>query len=142
MDVQTKKRALSHQTALQREQLNSREDYLKAKEDYQLAQEKNRLIRQRLSKSAQMRRAQMDQMSDNLASMQRNVELVRQRKAKLNVRSTIDGEVGLLDVELGQSITPGQKIGVINDLSDYKVEAQVDEHYIDRVHAGLAGPTA
>ena len=138
MDVQTKKRALSHQTALQREQLNSREDYLKAKEDYQLAQEKNRLIRQRLSKSAQMRRAQMDQMSDNLASMQRNVELVRQRKAKLNVRSTIDGEVGALDVELGQSITPGQKIGVINDLSDYKVEAQVDEHYIDRVHAGLA----
>ena len=111
MDVQTKKRALSHQTALQREQLNSREDYLKAKEDYQLAQEKNRLIRQRLSKSAQMRRAQMDQMSDNLASMQRNVELVRQRKAKLNVRSTIDGEVGLLDVELGQSITPGQNAG-------------------------------
>ncbi len=138
MDVQTKKRALSHQTALQKEQLNSREDYLKAKEDYRLAVEKNSLIRQRLSKSAQMRRAQMNQMSDNLASMQRNVELVRQRKAKLDVRSSIDGEVGLLDVELGQSITPGQKIGVINDLSDYKVEAQVDEHYIDRVHSGLA----
>ncbi len=57
---------------------------------------------------------------------------MRQRKAKLDVRSTIDGEIGLLDVELGQSISPGQKIGVINDLSDYKVEAQVDEHYIDR----------
>ena len=54
------------------------------------------------------------------------------------MRSTIDGEIGLLDVELGQSISPGQKIGVINDLSDYKVEAQVDEHYIDRVHAGLS----
>ncbi|MFW5539187.1 MAG: HlyD family secretion protein, partial [Prevotella sp.] len=138
MDEQTKKRALNHQATLQKEQLNSREDYLKAKEDYELAVEKNHLIRQRLSKSAQMRRAQMEQMSDNLASMQRNVELVRQRKAKLDVRSSIDGEVGLLDVELGQSITPGQKIGVINDLSDYKVEAQVDEHYIDRVHSGLA----
>ncbi|MFW5543548.1 MAG: biotin/lipoyl-binding protein, partial [Prevotella sp.] len=117
MDEQTKKRALNHQATLQKEQLNSREDYLKAKEDYELAVEKNHLIRQRLSKSAQMRRAQMEQMSDNLASMQRNVELVRQRKAKLDVRSSIDGEVGLLDVELGQSITPGQKIGVINDLS-------------------------
>ena len=91
MDVQTKKRALSHQIALQKEQLNSREDYLKAKEDYRLAVEKNSLIRQRLSKSAQMRRAQMNQMSDNLASMQRNVELVRQRKAKLDVRSSIEG---------------------------------------------------
>ncbi len=51
--------------------------------------------------------------------MQRNVQLVRQRKEKLNIRSTISGEIGLLDVELGQSISPGQKIGVINDLSDF-----------------------
>lgn len=137
MDVETKLRAYRHQGALQKEQLNSREEYLKAKEAYELAVKKNGLIQQRLKKDGQLRRSQMEQMSDNLASMQRNVSLVRARKAKLDVRSSIDGEVGLLDVELGQSISPGQKIGVINDLSDYKVEAQVDEHYIDRVHAGL-----
>lgn len=137
MDVETKLRAYRHQGVLQKEQLNSREEYLKAKEAYELAVKKNGLIQQRLKKDGQLRRSQMEQMSDNLASMQRNVSLVRARKAKLDVRSSIDGEVGLLDVELGQSISPGQKIGVINDLSDYKVEAQVDEHYIDRVHAGL-----
>lgn len=137
MDVETKLRAYRHQGALQKEQLNSREEYLKAKEAYELAVKKNGLIQQRLKKDGQLRRSQMEQMSDNLESMQRNVSLVRARKAKLDVRSSIDGEVGLLDVELGQSISPGQKIGVINDLSDYKVEAQVDEHYIDRVHAGL-----
>ena len=136
-DVATKKRAYEHQGALQKEQLNSREDYLKAKDDYDLAVKKNALIQQRLRKSQQLRQAQMDQMSDNLASMQRNVELVRQRKEGLNIRSSINGEVGVLDVELGQSIQPGQKIGVVNDLSDYKVEARVDEHYIDRVHPGL-----
>ncbi len=139
MDVTSKKRAFEHQKALQREQLNSREDYLKAQEEYKLAQEKNTLIRQRLKKSTQLRKAQMDQMADNLESMQRNVQLVRERKAKLDVRSTIDGEVGQLDIELGQNIQPGQKIGVINDLSDYKVQAQVDEHYVDRVHPGLTG---
>ena len=137
MDVQAKKRTYNHQTALQQEQLNSREEYLKAKEDYELAVKKNELIAQRLKKDAQLRRAQMNQMNDNLSSMRRNVELVRQRKEHLNVRSQIDGEVGQLNIELGQSISPGQKIGVINDLSDYKVEAQVDEHYIDRVHQGL-----
>ncbi len=139
MDVTSKKRAFDHQKALQREQLNSREDYLKAQEEYKLAQEKNALIKQRLKKSTQLRKAQMDQMADNLESMQRNVQLVRERKAKLDVRSTIDGEVGQLDIELGQNIQPGQKIGVINDLSDYKVQAQVDEHYVDRVHPGLTG---
>jgi HlyD family secretion protein len=80
---------------------------------------------------------QMDQMKDNLSNMRQNVMLVRERKDNLNVRSQIDGEVGLLDVELGQNIGSGQKIGQINDLSDYKVEAQVDEHYIDRVRTGL-----
>lgn len=137
MDVETKLRAYRHQGELQKDQLNSREEYLKAKEAYELAVKKNGLIQQRLKKDGQLRRSQMEQMSDNLESMQRNVSLVRARKAKLDVRSSIDGEVGLLDVELGQSISPGQKIGVINDLSDYKVEAQVDEHYIDRVRAGL-----
>lgn len=137
MDVQAKKRSYGHQATLHKEELNSREDYLKAKEDYELAVKKNRLIRQRIGKDAQLRHSQMDQMNDNLASMMRNVQLVRQRKERLNVRSQIDGEVGQLDIELGQSISPGQKIGVINDLSDYKVEAKVDEHYIDRVHQGL-----
>ncbi|MDD7258486.1 MAG: HlyD family efflux transporter periplasmic adaptor subunit [Prevotellaceae bacterium] len=137
VEMQTKKRAFNHQAVLQKEQLNSREDYLKAKEEYELSLKKNTLIEQRLKKNAQLRRAQMDQMNDNLSSMVRNVQLVRQRKERLNVRSQIDGEVGQLDIELGQSISSGQKIGVINDLSDYKVEAKVDEHYIDRVHQGL-----
>lgn len=138
MDVKTKLRAYNHQAALQKEELNSREDYLKAKDEYELAVQKEKLIRKRLKKTNELNRSQVEQMGSDLASMRKNVELVRERKARLNVRSTIDGEIGLLDVELGQSISPGQKIGVINDLSDYKVEAQVDEHYIDRVHAGLS----
>ena len=76
-------------------------------------------------------------MEDNLEAMRRNVVLVRERKQKLEVRSAIDGELGLLDVELGQSVAPGTKIGQINDLSDFKVQAMVDEHYIDRVRQGL-----
>ena len=70
----------------------------------------------------------MAQMEDNLDNMRKNVLLVRDRKNKLEVRSAIDGELGLLDVELGQNIAAGQNIGQINDLSDFKVQAQIDEH--------------
>lgn len=139
MDEVQKKRQYDHNKVLQKEQLNSREEYLKAKEDYELARKKHALVMQKIRQDSRLRQSQMNQMNGDLASMRRNVELVRQRKAKLEVRSDIDGEVGSLDVELGQSITSGQKIGVINDLSDYKVEAMVDEHYIDRVAAGLTG---
>ena len=137
MDTERKLRSYRQQERLYNEKLVSRETYLQAEEDYQLAQRKQGLISQRLLQDSIYRSVQMDQMEDNLANMRNNVVLVRERKNKLEVRATIDGELGLLDVELGQSVAAGQKIGQINDLSDYKIEAQVDEHYIDRVKTGL-----
>ena len=137
MDVVRKRRAFEQNERLYKEKLISKETYLQAKEDYDLAKKKQTLIGERLKKDAQYRNIQMDQMEDNLQNMRKNVVLVRQRKDKLEVRSSIDGELGLLDVELGQSISPGQKIGQLNDLSDYKVQSQIDEHYIDRVRQGL-----
>ena len=112
--------------------------YLQSREDYKLARRKQSLISQRLKQDSLYRHVQMAQMEDNLDNMRKNVLLVRDRKNKLEVRSAIDGELGLLDVELGQNIAAGQNIGQINDLSDFKVQAQIDEHYIDRVRPGLS----
>ncbi len=137
MDCQRKQRAWQQNSRLFNEKLISKEDYLKSKEDYDLAQRKKRLIGQRLKQDSVYRRVQMEQMEDNLSNMRKNVLLVRERKNKLEVRSSIDGELGLLDVELGQNIQSGQNIGQINDLSDFKIEAKIDEHYIDRVRPGL-----
>ena len=137
MDVARKLRNFKQKENLYKDRLIAREEYLQAKEDYEVAVKRQTLISRRLQKDSAYRLAQVDQMEDNLANMQRNVALIRQRKELLNVVSPIDGELGLLDVELGQNITPGQKIGQVNDMKDYKVTAQIDEHYIDRVHQGL-----
>lgn len=138
LDITRRQRTYRQQEKLYDEKLIAREDFLQAKEDYELAQQKHALIIERLHQDSIYRSIQMDQMEDNLANMRRNVLLIRKRKENLNVRSQIDGELGLLDVVLGQNVSPGQKIGQINDLSDYKIEALIDEHYIDRVKAGLA----
>lgn len=139
MEVVRYKREAEHQAQLYKEQLVSRDDYLRAQENYELAQKKHALIKKRISTNASYRQAQMHQMNENLDNMVKNLALVRERKAKLEVRSEIDGEVGSLNVDLGQNVAAGQKIGVVNDMSDYKVQANVDEHYIDRVHTGLTG---
>ncbi len=137
MDASRKQRMFEQNRRLYAERLISREDYIQSEEEYVLTTKKRTLIAQRLEQDSIYRTVQMDQMEDNLENMRRNVVLVRQRKDKLEVRSAIDGELGLLDVTLGQSIQPGQKIGQLNDLSDYKVQTQMDEHYIDRVRQGL-----
>ena len=137
MDTQRKQRTYEQNKRLYQEKLISKEVYLQSQEDYQLSVKKRSLVSQRLKQDSIYRTVQMDQMEDNLQNMRKNVVLIRQRKDKLEVRSAIDGELGLLDVVLGQSISPGQKIGQLNDLSDYKVQASIDEHYIDRVRQGL-----
>lgn len=137
-DCDRKRRAYEQNARLYKERLISKEVYLQSREDYKLARRKQSLISQRLKQDSIYRHVQMAQMEDNLDNMRRNVLLVRDRKNKLEVRSAIDGELGLLDVELGQNIAAGQNIGQINDLSDFKVQAQIDEHYIDRVRPGLS----
>jgi len=69
--------------------------------------------------------------------MRRNLALVRQRVDNLNVKATVDGQLGLLVPEIGQSISRGANMGQINVLTSYKVTAQIDEHYIDRVRTQL-----
>lgn len=138
MEISRSRRAYEQQKRLYEEDLVAKEVYLKAKEDYELASRKYELVDRRLKQDSLSRRIQMEEMENSLANMRRNLQLVRQRKAQLDIRSQIDGELGLLDVELGQNVAAGQKIGQINDLSDFKVQALIDEHYIDRVHTGLS----
>ncbi|MBQ5438912.1 MAG: HlyD family efflux transporter periplasmic adaptor subunit [Bacteroidales bacterium] len=131
------KRAYEQQKALYEDKLIAREDYLKAEEDYRLAQQKYELIRERSKQDSLYRGTQIDRMEESLENMLLNMSMIRRRKDNLIVKAPIDGELGLLDVVLGQTIASGAKIGQINSVGLYKVEAQIDEHYIDRVVAGL-----
>lgn len=137
LDVERKRRTWQQNEELYRSNLIAREEWLQSKEDYELAAKKRELNIERQVQDSLYRTVQIGQMEDNLENMKRNMQLIRQRIDNLQVKSPIDGEVGLLDVVLGQSVSSGQKIGQVNDLSDYKVEAQIDESYIDRVRAGL-----
>ena len=137
VDMNRARRAYHQQQKLYEESLIAKEDYLKAKEDYELSTKKYGLVVERLRQDSISRTIQMEEMETSLANMRRNIQLVHERKEHLNVRSQIDGELGLLDVVLGQNVSAGLKIGQINDLSDYKIEAMIDEHYIDRVKPGL-----
>ena len=132
------KRAYEQQKALYEDKLIAKEDYLKAEEDYRLAKQKYDLILERSKQDSLYRGTQIDRMEESLDNMQLNMQMIRKRKSNLVVKAPIDGELGLLDVVLGQSIAAGTKIGQINSVGVYKVEAQIDEHYIDRVVAGLS----
>ena len=136
-----KRRLRDQQKSLYDEDLTSREDYLKAEEEYNLAKESLALLENRLRQDSLYRSVQIALMQESLSNMQQNFSLVRQRADNLNVRASHSGQLGSLTVELGQNVAAGQQIGQINILDKYKIVVKIDEHYIDRVEAGLRGKT-
>lgn len=136
-DVKRNRRAYEAQKQLYQEELIAREEYLRAEEDYDLAKSRLELVKNRAVQDSLYRNIQVKQMQESLSNMRMNMQMIRRRKEHLILTAPIDGELGLLDVVLGQSVSSGMKIGQINNLSSYKIEAQIDEHYIDRVMPGL-----
>ena len=138
LDVQRKGRTAKQYERLFNEKLISKEEFLVAKEDYELALKNRDLVMERQKQDSIYRSIQVANLEESLESMRKNMMLVRQKVENLNIKSPVDGQIGTLDVILGKSVVYGEKIGQINDLSAYKIEALLDEHYIDRVRTGLS----
>ncbi len=136
-DIKRKKRVFEQNKTLYADKLVPKDDFLNSKEDYEFAKRSYELYLERQKQDSVYRSIQVKQMNSNLHNMELNLQLVRQRKENLNVKAPVDGQLSSLDVEIGQSVPKGGRIGQINVLTSFKVVAQIDEHYIDKVRTGL-----
>lgn len=136
-DLQRKKRNFEQNQELYNEELISKEDYIKSKEDYELSQKQFKIIKLQTEQDDELRKTSLAGLDTDLERMKTTLSMVYQRLDHLNVKAPADGQLGFLDAEIGQSIAQGQRIGQINVLTNYKIEATIDEHYIDRIKRNL-----
>jgi HlyD family secretion protein len=136
-DIERKGRNFQQNETLIKDNLISKEDYLRSKEDYDMAKQSRDLYNERQRQDSIFRSVNVETIKKDLENMRNNLVMVRNRVENLNVRATVDGQLGILNAEIGQSINKGENMGQINVLTSYKVTAQIDEHYIDRVRAQL-----
>jgi HlyD family secretion protein len=136
-DIERKERTYDQNAELIKDNLISKEEFIRSKEDLDMARSSQELFIERQKADSLFRSVQVETIKSNLDNMRKNLALVRQRVENLNVRATVDGQLGLLVPEIGQSISRGANMGQINVLTSYKVTAQIDEHYIDRVRTQL-----
>ncbi len=136
-DIERKERNYQQNVTLMKDNLISREEFIRSKEDLDMAIQSQELFTERQRQDSIFRSVQVNTITSNLENMRKNLQLVRERAENLNVRAPVDGQLGLLVPEIGQSIQRGANMGQINVLTSYKVVAQIDEHYIDRVRTQL-----
>jgi HlyD family secretion protein len=136
-DIKSKKRSYDHNQSFYADDLISKDVFLQSEEEYQFAKRSFELYMERQKQDSIYRSIQVKQMQSNLNNMDLNLTLVRQRQENLNVTAPIDGQLTVLEAEIGQLIPQGGRIGQIHVLTSFKVLAQIDEHYIDKVKVGL-----
>lgn len=137
-ELERKKRNFEQNEELYTDELISKEDYLISREDYQLSKKQYEIIKLQTENDDQLRRTSLAGLDTDLERMEKTLTMVYERLDHLNVRAPADGQLGFLDAEIGQSIGQGERIGQINVLTDFKIEATIDEHYIDRVKRDLS----
>lgn len=132
-----KKRSFEQNKALYTDELISKEDFLQAKEDFEYESNMLEINKVKAKNDSLIRLTSMQSLETDLVKMRQMLVLVRERLDNLNVKAPVDGQLGMLDAEIGQRINEGQRIGQINVLDNFKIKALIDEHYIDRVKRDL-----
>jgi HlyD family secretion protein len=138
-DIERKKRIYQQNETLMKDDLISKEEFIRSKEDLDMAIQSKDLFLERQKQDSLFRSVNVETIKNDLVNMRKNLAMVKDRVKNLDVIAPVDGELGLLTPEIGQSIARGENMGQINILTSYKVTAQIDEHYIDRVRTQLTG---
>jgi len=115
----------------------SKDEYQNAKEYYEYLVSKKDLLIESQKQDSLFRDVQIGQLEESVQRMQENFNLVRKKLESLDVRAPVNGQLTSLNAEIGESKSAGQRLGQINVLDSYKINAQIDEHYISRVQRGL-----
>lgn len=135
-DLTVKKRRAAQYERLFAKELVAKEEYLQAQEAYALAEEQLKVVDERIVQDRCFRELQIKSLDENIANMKRSLILVRERLENLKIKAPVNGQLGNLDAQIGQSIDAGERIGQVIT-ADLKIQAPIDEHYVERVMPDL-----
>lgn len=115
------------------------QEYERLREEYEFSLRKLELSRETHAHDSLLSAQRVKQLGAAVARMERSIVIVRQRLDQLTVRAPVAGQLTALDADLGVSKGAGERLGQIDIIDDFKVRAQIDEHYIARVGRGQRG---
>ena len=85
---------------------------------------------------ARLQEQQLQQLRAASTQLEASIALARKNLDDLNVRAPVAGKLSGFDVEVGESIQRGGRLGQIDDPDGYKLNARIDEFYLGRVDIG------
>jgi HlyD family secretion protein len=94
------------------------------------------ILRQSVAQSEALQTSQLGQLRAAAGSLNSSMGIARENLGQLSIRAPVTGELSGFDIQLGQSLQQGERIGQIDSAGGNKLQADVDEFYLGRVRPG------
>jgi len=117
----------------------SKEQYENTRDQLVYMKNKRTLLQERIRQETELQEQQSSQIDSSIARVNRNLELLSKIVESLEVRAPIDGQLSTLNAEVGQGFQRGQRVGQIDQLDSFKVQADIDQYYISTVAKDQTG---
>ena len=138
-EIHDAKRDFDLYTTMYQKNLCSKDEFDKAKENYDYWTNKYELTLESQKQDSILREIQVDQLEKSVARMEENLEIVKEKQDNLTLKAPISGHLTSLNAEVGESKSPGERLGQIDVLDGFKIRAEIDEYYISRINKNQSG---
>ena len=115
------------------------QEYQKSENEFNYQRERVNLTKQILKQDEVSTNQKLNQDRETYKRTQNGLELMRKKVGDLILRAPVNGQLTSFDTEIGQNKNAGERLGQIDVLTGFKIRADIDEHYINRIFPDLRG---
>ncbi|MEZ7505741.1 efflux RND transporter periplasmic adaptor subunit [Flavobacterium sp. Arc2] len=138
-DYNDAKRVYDMNAKLFEKDIISRNDWNLIKESLRFQEERKSNIRTSIQKEKQTNQVQISQINRSIQTMEMSLDILRSNKKNFLITAPVSGRLTSFEPILGKTFQAGESIGRIDSREGYKLSAQVDEFYLEKIRAGLKG---
>lgn len=126
-------RAIGRQTELVSKDLVSQSTLDEFQDELSYFRNRREITLESQATDARMQEQQLKQLREAGNQLQAGLGFARKNLEDLNVRAPLPGKLSGFNIEVGQSIVRGGRLGQIDDPDGYKLNVKIDEFYLGRV---------
>ncbi|SEN54825.1 HlyD family secretion protein [Flavobacterium sp. CF108] len=117
----------------------SKNDWNTFKESLRFQEERKKTIQQSIQKEKQSNQLQISQINRSIQTMEMSLDILRNNKKNFLITAPESGRLTSFEPVLGKTFQAGESIGKIDSKKGYKLSADVDEFYLEKIREGLKG---
>lgn len=114
----------------------TREEFNNSSQDYDYNKGRKDIMKVAVKQENQSRVMQLGQIDVSVSRMNESLETIRQNIANMTIKAPVSGRLSSYDPVIGKSYSVNEMLGKIDVMQGYKLQAGVDEYYINRVKEG------